>query len=191
MSTRQDRPVFNRLPARGYQDNPVADALTQFYDDKLLSVGVQVQQLHTKLDPQNTPSSYLDWLAFLVGMIHPYYSVQWSESVKRMAIANANNIFSYRGTVKGLTWAIDIHGFDYTIYSSDDLRLSFTLTATTRFGLTASTVFILLPLKYERTGYEFAETQRAIDNYTSIVTPVRSCYDKFYLGFSTFDDPLF
>ena len=45
------RPTFNRLPVTGYQDNPIADALTQFYDSKLVSVGLQVQNLHTLFNP--------------------------------------------------------------------------------------------------------------------------------------------
>ena len=191
MTTRQTRPVFNRLPIRGYQDNPVADALTSFYDEKLVAVGSQVEQLHTKLDPVVAPSSYLNWLAFLVGMVHPYYSVSWADSVKRLAIANANSIFSNRGTLAGLGLAMSIHGFEYSLYTSDDLRLAFTFTATTKFGIIFQTAFIRLPLRYARGSYEFVEATKAVTNYTAIVTPTRVVYDAFYLGFSVFDDPLF
>lgn len=191
MTTRQTRPVFNRLPVRGYQDNPTADALTQFYDDKLVAVGTQIEQLYTKLDPTTTPSSYLDWLAFLVGMVPPYYSVNWTDAVKRMAITNANAIFSNRGTLKGLSLALDIHGFQYSIYISDDLRLAFTFTASTKFGIISQTAFVRLPLMYERSSYQFTEATKAVKHYTSIVTPTQACYDAFYLGFSFFDDPLF
>ena len=191
MTTRQTRPVFNRLPIRGYQDNPIADALTQHYDEKLVAVGSQIEQLYTKLDPVVAPSSYLDWLAFLVGMVHPYYSVNWADSVKRLAIANANSIFSNRGTIAGLNLAMSIHGFYNSLYTSDDLRLPFTFTPATKFGIIFQTAFIRLPLRYERGGYEFTEAAKAVTNYTAIVTPTRVTYDAFYLGFSIFDDPLF
>ena len=191
MTTRNDRPVFSRLPVRGYQDNPVADALTRHYDEKLVEVGSAVESLHTRLDPLTTEPKYLDWLAFLVGMVEPYYSPRWPIAVKRKAIANANYIFSNRGTFNGLDAALHIHDFDYSIYSSDDLRFSFILSDSTRFGLSSQTVFIRLPLEYARTSYPFLETQRAIRNYTAIVTPVKACYEKFYLGFSQFSDPLF
>lgn len=191
MTTRQPRPVFNRLPVRGYQDNPTADAMTQFYDEKVVEVGSGIEQLYTQLDPAITPSNYLDWLAFLVGMVHPYYSVRWPDAVKRLAIANANAIFRNRGTVAGLSLALDIHGIQYSIYTSDDLRLAFTFTPTTKFGLTSQTVFVRLPLQYERNSYQFTEAAKSIANHTAIVTPVRACYVNFYLGFSVFGDPLF
>ena len=191
MTTRQTRPVFNRLPIRGYQDNPIADALTQFYDAKVVAVGTQIEQLHTSLDPATAPASYLDWIAFLVGMVHPYYSLKWSDSVKRKAIAGASAIFSNRGTLKGLSLAMDIHDIQYSIYTSDDLRLPFTFTATTRFGLISQTVYVRLPLAYQRNGSQFLEATRAVRNYTAIVTPVLATYDAFYLDFSVFGDPLF
>lgn len=191
MTTRNTRPVFNRLPVRGYQDNPIADALTSFYDQKLVDVGTAVEQLHTKLDPTTTDSKYLDWLAFLVGMVEPYYSPQWSDPVKRLAIANANEIFRNRGTFKGLQLALSIHEFGYDIYSSDDLRLSFIFDNNTRFGLVSQTVYVRLPLSYARNSYAFMEAQKAVKNYTAIATPTRVSYEKFYLGFSVFDDPLF
>lgn len=191
MTTRNLRPTFSRLPIRGYQDNPTADALTQHYDDKLVSVGTQLQSLHTKLDPFTTDVKYLDWLAFMVGMVDPYYSVRWSESVKRQAITKANFIFSNRGTFTGLNAALLIHNFSYDIYSSNDLRFSFTFNASTIFGLVTQTVFVRLPIGYSRNSYQFIEAKRAVKNYTAIVTPTQVCYEKFYLGFSQFGDPLF
>lgn len=185
------RPTYSRLPVKGYQDNPIADALTQHYDTKLVSVGQQIEALHTKLDPVTAPVFYLDWLAFMVGMIDPYYSIGWSVSVKRLAIEKANSIFEYRGTLLGLKMALDIHGIIYTVYSSDDLRLPFTFTVDNRFGSVSSTVWVRLPLIYGRNSYGFLEARRAVRNYTALATPTSVCYDRFYLGFSVFGDPLF
>ena len=185
------RPTFSRLPVRGYQDNVTADALLQFYDAKLVSVGQQVAALHSLLDPAIVPVAYLDWLAFMVGMVDPYYSLGWPVAVKRKAVLWANKIFENRGTLLGLKTAIDIHSLEYDVYSSDDLRLPFTFTASTRFGLISQTVYVRLPLKYARGGYEYQEAQRAVTNYTALVTPAAVCYDRFYIGFSAFGDPLF
>jgi hypothetical protein len=124
-------------------------------------------------------------------MVEPYYSPAWSEEVKRQSIAKANEIFSYRGTLKSLETALKIHGFEYEIYSSSDLKLPFIFTADTKFGLTSQTVYVRLPLKYSRSSYPFMEARRAVRNYTAIVTPTEVCYDRFYLGFSQFGDPLF
>lgn len=189
MTQTQTRPVFNRLPIKGYQDNPLVDWLLQAYDDKLVAVGQQVEQLHKKLDPATTDPEYLDWLAAMVGMVDPYYDPSWPVAVKRLAVAKANEIFSLRGTLAGLKLALDIHSIPYQINASSDLRLPFKLPAV--FGTTNSTVFVILPLSIPRTSRPFIEAKKAISNYTSINTPVRACYDKFYVGFSQIGDPLF
>ncbi len=186
------RPVFSRLPQRGYQDNQIADALTDFYDSKLTEVGTKVSQLHTKLDPASAPVEYLDFIAYLLGMVSPYYVDSWTTEVRRSVLINAQKIFSNRGTFVGLDAALSPHNFEYDVFSSNDLRLPFTFDgANTRFGSVTDSVFVRLPLKYTRAGYQFREAQRAIVNYTSIVTPTKACYDRFYIGFSEIDDPLF
>jgi phage tail-like protein len=193
MTTKQTRPVFNRLPIRGFQDNPIADALTSFYDEKLVSTGTMVQDFHLTLDPLTANPDRLDWLASLVGLVDPYYDTSWAVSVKRKAIANANDIFKYRGTKIGMKKALDIHSFTYGLFTTSDLTLPFTFAAdgsTNKFGETSQGAFITLPLQYPRNGYEFREARRVISNYTATSTPILSCYDKFYIGFSSIGDPL-
>lgn len=186
------RPVFERLPVRGYQDNPIADALTQYYDEKLVKVGTDIENLHTRLNPETCSPDTLDWLAYMVGMVQPYYSTGWEVPVKRKAVAWANTIFRQRGTIPGITKALTIHGFDFAIRTSDDLKLPFVFgNSTSKFGKKSNTAYITLPLVYPRGGYEFKEAKRVVDNYSAVVNPLRPCYDKFYIGFSVFDDPLF
>lgn len=187
----RQRPVFERLPVRGYQDNTTADALTQYYDEKLVKVGRDIENLHLRLNPDTCTPDTLDWLAYMVGMVQPYYSSSWSVPVKRKAIQWANTIFRLRGTTPGISKALSIHGFDYSIRTTDDLKLPFTFGASTsKFGTKSSTAFITMPLTYTRNGYEFKEANRVVDNYSSVVNPLRPCYDRFYIGFSVFDDPL-
>lgn len=186
------RPVFDRLPVKGYQDNVIVDAVTSYYDERLVASGMLVQELHLKLNPDTCPPEFLDWLAFMVGMVQPYYSNQWTTAVKRMAVRSANDIFKLRGTLPGIRKALDIHAFDYTIYTSNDLKLAFTFgTSTSVFGKRSGTPRVVLPLKYARNGYEFAEAQKVADNYSPVVNPIAPCYDRFYLGFSVFNDPVF
>lgn len=186
------RPTFERLPIKGYQDNVIADAVTSYYDGKLVEVGTAVETLYLKLNPDTCPESFLDWLGFMVGMVPPYYDYQWSVAVKRRAVKSANAIFRLRGTVAGVQKALDIHAFDYTLYTSNDLKLAFTFGASTsKFGQKSNKARMVLPLRYQRQGYEFAEAQRVTDNYSAVVNPITPCYDRFYIGFSVFDDPLF
>lgn len=184
------RPVFSRLPVTGFQDNPVVDWVTDYYDSKLVSTGLELEQLHTKLKPATAPADYLDYIAALMGLSSKYYNTSWSTATKRAYLQRANFIFANKGTRKALDASLSIHGFEYTISTSADLMLPFTLPAT--FGDSSSNkVYIKLPIKYRRAGYEFSETSRALENYCSINTSVLTCYDKFYVGFSAVGDPLF
>lgn len=187
----QLRPTFNRLPVIGYQDNPIADALTQFYDEKLVAVGSQIQSFHTLLDPVTCPTKYLDYLAYLVGMVDPYYDTRWSERVKRLMIARANDLFRMRGTKLGLSLALDIQLIPYTYYNSSNLVLSFTFATTTKFGLDSQIVFVVItnPIVNTRLSEIWVEATRAVTNYTAIAAPVQVAYDHFYLGYSVFGDP--
>lgn len=191
MATSQLRPTFNRLPIAGYQDNPLADALTQFYDEKLVAVGTQVQNFHALLDPLTCPVGYLDYLAYLVGMVYPYYDTTWSAGVKQQMILNANKLFWSRGTKDCLRLALEIQGVPYGFYNSTNLILSFTFTSDTKFGLDSQLVFVTIPTPglYPRNSREWLEATRAIQNYTAIAAPVQLAYDHFYLGYSTFGDP--
>lgn len=186
------RPTFERLPVKGYQDNVIADAVTSYYDERLVASGMLLQELHLKLNPDTCPENFLDWLAFMVGMVKPYYDSTWTVAVKRKAVKSANDIFKLRGTVNGVKKALDIHSLDYTLYTSNDLKLAFTFGASTSvFGNKSGTARIVLPLQYSRGGYEFIEAQKVADNYSAITNPISPCYDRFYLGFSVFDDPIF
>lgn len=186
------RPVFERLPVNGYQNNAIADAVTSYYDEKLVATGTLVEGLHLRLNPDTCPDTYLEWLAFMVGMVAPYYNNQWSVAVKRKAVKSANDIFRLRGTTPGILKALDIHSFEYSLYTSNDLKLPFVFgNNTSRFGKRSDAARIVLPLKYTRSGYEFTEAQKVADNYSAIVNPVAPCYDRFYIGFSFFDDPVF
>lgn len=186
----QLRPTFSRLPMRGYQDNPLADALTSFYDEKLVAVGQQVEGFHLNLDPVTCDAKYLDYIAYLLGMVYPYYDITWAESTKRLIVASANDIFKYRGTLKGLRLAIDPHGFPYKISTATSLTLAFLFTPLPKFGSDAKITYIGLNLLASpRTGTAFKETKRAVDNYCSIIYPPVVCYEHFYIGFSVFGEP--
>lgn len=187
------RPTYSRLPNKGYQDNPIADALTSFYDEKLVAVGDQIQSFHTLLDPATCPVIYLDFLAYLVGMVDPYYDTKWSVLIKRAMIAAAMTLFRTRGTKDCLVLALDIQGILYTLYRGENLKFAFTFAVTTKFGLAAQVVYVQIPTPatYPRTSQMFVEAQRAVRNYTAIAATVQVTYDRFYLGYSTFGEPLF
>ena len=107
-------------------------------------------------------------------------------------ISSANKIFQARGTLIGLRLALDAHGFPYDIYGSSNLKLPFTFTPDTKFGLDSQDTYVMFPLSgHTRSGYQFREARRAIANYVAILTPAIPTYDRFYIGFSVFGEPIF
>jgi phage tail P2-like protein len=185
----EGRPVFNRLPLRGYQDNETVDALTVWVDEKLTDTAKLLEGLPGELSPSTCQDKWLDYLGFLVGLSGSYWDIEWSSSVKRAMITEAHRNWGRRGTIDSIRGILDIHGFEYKLWTSSSLRLSFTLPAT--FGSDNLRLFIRLPLRYQRTSKEFKEAGRTLRNYAPVLIEAKEVFDGFYLGFSKIGDPLF
>ena len=183
------RPVFSRLPQVGYQDNSVADWLTSWVDIELTNKKQQLEQFYTQLSPQTCASTSLDYLAFLVGLSGDYWSVNWTDVVKRQMIASATNIFSSRGTVSCITQVLTIVGVNAKLWWSGQTIVSFQLPVT--LGSSDLRLFIRLPIQYQRNGYEWQEAQRVRRCYVPAMVSSMVCYDKFYLGMSRLGEPVF
>ena len=54
-----NRPIFDSLPEKGYKDNSVALALTQWVDADLSSKAAQLQNFYKELDPDTCQDSML------------------------------------------------------------------------------------------------------------------------------------
>jgi phage tail-like protein len=189
MVYKDSRPVFYDLPQKGYQDNPVVDWLTLWYDEKIVQSATTLESFWQNLDPAIAPESYLDYLAFLCGLSGNYWDVKWSVDVKRLLIALAHSLWSSRGTLRAIRQVLDIHSLEYTIWTNGALRLSFTLPAT--FGKDDLRLWVRMPLKYQRSTPQFKEAQRTLRNYAPAIVKSGVCFNRFYLGFSVLNDPLF
>ncbi|MBW4558461.1 MAG: phage tail protein [Trichormus sp. ATA11-4-KO1] len=185
----EGRPVFNRLPQTGYQDNLAVDWLTLWVDQKLSDKADQLQTLWTKLDPLTTTEDWLDYLAFLCGLSGVYYDTKWAVNIKRQMISQAHSLWSSRGTLASIRTVLDIHEIPYTIWNSGSLRLPFVLSAT--FGRDDLRLYVRLPLDYQRTSREFKEAQRTLRNYAPVIVDAEVVFERFYLGFSRIGEPLF
>jgi phage tail-like protein len=211
MVYKDGRPVFYDLPQKGYQDNPIVDWLTLWYDERIVQSATTLESFWQNLDPMVAPESYLDYLAFLCGLSGKYWDVKWTVPVKRSLISLAHSLWSSRGTLRAIkqvlniqlsTYLYDSEGFlvddkgdylienpEYTIWTNGALRLSFTLPAT--FGKDDLKLWVRLPLKYQRSTQQFKEAQRTLRNYAPAIVKSGVCFERFYLGFSVLGDPLF
>lgn len=65
-----------------------------------------ISQIHTYLDPQQTPAEFLPWLA---GWIALSLREDWDEAVKRQFISQMVPLYRIRGTLRGLKKMLSIY----------------------------------------------------------------------------------
>lgn len=184
------RPVFNRLPETGYQDNEVADALTQWGDEKLSIYKDTIEEFYKELDPVTCKDASLDYLGWLNGFSGRYWDQNWRPSVKRAMISNGHTyLWRRRGTLSAIQKVLDIHGYMHHLWTDGQLRLPFPLGS--KFASPKMRVYVRLPISYHRNGLEYREAIRTLENFAPAVVTHQACYDQFYLGFSRVGDPLF
>jgi phage tail P2-like protein len=183
------RPVYNRLPLSGYQDNSAVDAITKPIDLKLMSVKGTLEALAEALDPVNCPVGYLDYVAYLNGFSGRYWDALWTNEVKRQLVTDARYIWANRGKAEIVSKVLTIHGITHDVWRTGSLTLPFTLTAT--FSTPQMLTYIRLPLSYLRASTQWREAERTRKNFLHCGIKTRVVYDKFYLGFSKLGDPLF
>ena len=102
------KPIFERLPYIGYQDNPVVSWVTSYWDEFLCGLRDKVEGLPRQLDPLTCDAEWLDYLAPLLGFTRQYWSRSWSEDVKRSLLANSPFIWRNRGTLPVLNFVLEI-----------------------------------------------------------------------------------
>lgn len=181
MSWYDSRPIFSRLPEKGYRDNEVVDALTSWVDEKLTAKADQLQNFYRNLDPVNAPEKYLDYLAWCVGLSGKYWDTNWSTPIKRQLITVSHTfLWRNRGTLKVISFLLKLHKIDHTIWQKGDLVMPFQMPS--QFGKSQLRFTIKLPRKYTRDSPQWREAQRILDNFAPAIVDVRLSYDQFYLG---------
>jgi hypothetical protein len=183
------RPIFHRLPVEGYQNNEVADWLTQWVDIKLMEKKAQLEGLPDKLTVAGCPVEWLDYLAFLVGLSGDYWDTKWTPAVKRSYLTNFKYLWDNRGTFASLQRAFEIHEYPFKIWKRGSIRLPFRIPKP--FGREDLRFFVRLPVSYTRSGTDFKTVEKLTRNFTSVVARGRVVYNRFYLGRSVLGEPFF
>lgn len=184
------RPIYARLPYQGYQDNPVADWVTQWPDSYLVASATKAQQFYLEVSPDTAQNASLDYLGWLVGYSGTYWDPTWDPAIKRNFIRYSHSyLWPNRGTFGAIRKVLSFYGFTYDIWQDGDLKLTFSLPGT--FGTPQLRFYLRLPLAYDRAGYEWKEARRTLRNFAPAVVKASVSYQRFYLGFSRVGDPLF
>lgn len=184
------RPIHSRLPVNGYQDNQVAEALTDWIDTKLTSHAAVLSAWHRNADPDLCHEDYLDWLASLVGLAGAYWDTAWSPQIKRDLIKLSHPVlWKRKGTLDCIRRVLGTHQIQHQIWQESRLQMPFAMPG--RFGTPTLRYCVQLPLKYRRSSQEWKEAARTVRNYSPAITKAQVCYEAFYLGFSKLGDPMF
>ena len=91
-------PLLASLPGI-YQDDPFTARFSASFDDVLASVILTLDNLDAYADPALAPPDFVEWLAGWVGFP---IGESWPEDRSRELVAQAVELYRWRGTVKGL-----------------------------------------------------------------------------------------
>lgn len=91
-------PLVANLPAI-YQEDPLTGRFTLAFDDALATVILTLDNLDAYADPALAPRDFVDWLAGWVGFP---IGEAWPEERSRQLIAEAVELYRWRGTIRGL-----------------------------------------------------------------------------------------
>lgn len=185
-----DKPVLDRMPVKGYQDNKVAQILTDFPDSVTTETADKLEKFYLELDPATAQAGNLDYLAYLVGYSGSFWRSLWPPDLKRALIAEAHTyIWPHRGTLQVIRRLLFLFGINADIWQAGTLTLPFTLPA--RFGGTPMRFFVRLDITHRRSERKWKEAEGILENYAPAFVRHAVVYDRFKLGFSKLGDPLF
>lgn len=196
----EKRPIFRRLPQYGWQDNTVADWITDPFDRVL----VQLQQAilnfpHDFIDPNTCRVDALDWLAQLMGFTEDYWDTTWPVAVKRTLIKNAQAIWSYKGTQQELEYLLQLFGLDAIISTQGAWRVGITA-----IGSPVGGDLLNYSILINSTGHAFylrsSDQWKLIERLNRLFMPCWCApvaqnnsfvhYDRFRVGLSAVGEPI-
>lgn len=185
-------PLKQALPQKGYQDNPDCLAVIDWHEDKVKQAVLTSENFYKHLNPLEAPASSLDWLSYVTGMFGRYWSLAWSEGVKRAVLDNAwTNLIPRRGTVGCIAKLLDIHSIEASIWQGGTrpqlpVKLPFQFEVGGDLELT-----VRLPSKYHRRSYQFIEAVRIVDVFSPAICKAQVAYEQWTFGVSKLGEPLF
>lgn len=98
-------PIGALLPAL-YHEDDFAQALTAGLDQVLAPVFATLDAVEAYIDPSTAPPDFLDWLASWVGI---ELDAAWPEQGRRSLVRRAIELYTWQGTVRGLTMLIETY----------------------------------------------------------------------------------
>jgi phage tail-like protein len=111
-----------QLPAQ-YQENPVAQWLTKYWDDTALELYERLGRLTDEMHPETVSDEWLDFLALLLGFSDEYWDVKYPESTKRALLTRAHDIWRYKGTPEMFSYVLNAFGINHILRAGQSFIL--------------------------------------------------------------------
>jgi phage tail-like protein len=102
---RSPHPLGEQLPAP-YLDDDLAQRMMEALDEVLAPVFCTLDNLEAYFDPELAPEDFVHWLAAWVGMD---LDETWSDERRRRSVAQAVELFTWRGTTRGIRELVSIY----------------------------------------------------------------------------------
>jgi hypothetical protein len=155
------RPVFVRLPGTngGYTENPIADWLTQYWDELLVGTLGKLRDIPARqLNPLTADEDWLDFLAPLTGWDSKYWDKNYPIAGKRQLLANSfvgASIWKNKGSADVLSFVLAQAGIQNRVMVRGDFLVGISEVGDP-IGTLEWEYAILLPTAYESTDKERA-----------------------------------
>jgi hypothetical protein len=200
------RPIFDRLPRLGYQDNLPTDWLTSFWDQFTVGLKTKVDKLPLDLAPATAPEGNLDFLAALFGFTDGYWEPSWDPATKRDLLGKGLGwLWPRRGTMPVLTYIVNLFfGRGADVWTEGSFFADLSSAEVETLGNPLFRYFLRLPLRgLDQTRAVCVEggTTRGRSTWSLAVRLNRLygpafadsdvVYEEFYAEFSAAGDPVF
>lgn len=188
-----DRPIYNSLPAvyEAYHGNEVVDDITKYWDEKLIKLKADIDDLPRQLNPLTCDKEYLPLLSYITGFTGSYTILDYPEDVQRKMISRAYDfIWKYKGSEEVLGYILTLLEVPHRIWYGAFLVLGYTRLPHP-FSTKSLNAYVLISIGVRRNGVEWNNVRRNVDLYTAAFSEIKIAYDAFYLGYSALGEPLF
>jgi len=97
--------VYDRFLPGLYQENDFLQRFLSIFEDVWEPLEQRQQYIHMYFDPRTCPASFLPWLASWLGLT---FNPHWPEARRRRLLAQAMDLYRWRGTSYGLVRMIEV-----------------------------------------------------------------------------------
>ncbi|TFI51009.1 hypothetical protein BLD44_028450 [Mastigocladus laminosus UU774] len=188
------KPLLNRLPEDGYQNNEVSSWLTTPWDEFSIGTKNKLDDLPRQLNPLTCDESWLDYLALLLGFTGEYWSKSYPVTVKRTLLNAAwSFLWEKRGTREVLEFVLEtfLGAGKFDVWTQGEFVVDASLLDVATIGTPELGYFVRVPVEFQRNSYQFKTANQVNRLYGAAYCDTDVVYDGFYIDFSVVGDPVF